>query len=325
MSRICKHCVQELSLDSFYFHNRKHGKVYDTICKECLSVISKEKRISTGLSVRHYEKLPCGLKRCNQCKQVLSTEHFWKNPKRKDGFHSKCSNCVRVNNGQTTKRKPKCCPDGFMECFTCDMILSLDNFYKSRKYKCKSCISISDKLYRKNNPEKVRIQLEKSKNKPIDKEKRRESLKKFYHSNKLVPEFHLELVLRTRIRNGLKFNSKSNKTIELLGCNTEYCKNHIQSQFKESMTWRNHGQTWEIDHIVPIGFYDLSIPICQKLAFNYRNLQPLSKNNNDNKSDFLPNGIRARDIPKIKSKQELLDLIQTWPNPQEFEWVKDIT
>ena len=87
------------------------------------------------------------------------------------------------------------------------------------------------------------------------------------------PIFALKLNQRSRLRAVLK-SSKSAKTHELLGCSFEELKIHIEKQFVDGMGWHNMGE-WHIDHIVPLAAFDLSIEENQRLAFNYKNLQPL--------------------------------------------------
>ena len=49
------------------------------------------------------------------------------------------------------------------------------------------------------------------------------------------------------------------------------------------MKWSNHGE-WEIDHIKPIStFDDLTKKSQQLICFNYKNLQPLWKQENNSK------------------------------------------
>ena len=57
-------------------------------------------------------------------------------------------------------------------------------------------------------------------------------------------------------------------------------KEHIESQFTDSMSWDNHGQmynpdAWQIDHIIPIGSFDFNIEENFIKAFHYTNTQPL--------------------------------------------------
>ena len=43
------------------------------------------------------------------------------------------------------------------------------------------------------------------------------------------------------------------------------------------MTWDNHGEIWEIDHIIPCSKFNLTEEKQQKECFHYTNLQPLFK------------------------------------------------
>jgi hypothetical protein len=90
------------------------------------------------------------------------------------------------------------------------------------------------------------------------------------------PTFKLLCVTRIRIYQVLKGNIKSKKTKELLGCTIEEARKHLEKQFKDGMTWDNHGiKGWHIDHIKPCASFDLSDPKQQKHCFHYTNLQPL--------------------------------------------------
>jgi hypothetical protein len=53
------------------------------------------------------------------------------------------------------------------------------------------------------------------------------------------------------------------------------------------MTWLNHGQIWEIDHIKPCSSFDLTDLEQQKQCFHYTNLQPLFKTENRQKSNKI--------------------------------------
>jgi len=87
------------------------------------------------------------------------------------------------------------------------------------------------------------------------------------------PIYKLKINQRTRTRAILK-SGKTAKTHELLGCSFEELKIHIESQFIDDMGWHNMGE-WHIDHIIPLAAFDLTVEANQRLAFNYKNLQPL--------------------------------------------------
>ncbi len=86
--------------------------------------------------------------------------------------------------------------------------------------------------------------------------------------------FKIEGNLRKRIWNSLNGFSKSNKTVNLLGCSIESLKQHLESQFKLGMSWSNYGK-WHIDHKIPCASFDLSKSSEQYKCFHYTNLQPL--------------------------------------------------
>jgi hypothetical protein len=98
-----------------------------------------------------------------------------------------------------------------------------------------------------------------------------------YMSDRLKndPEFKLLTMLRKRVRNVIK-GKKHYKSIDLLGCTVLNAREHLEKQFKEGMTWENHGKYgWHIDHIIPCSSFDLTDPEQQKKCFHYTNLQPL--------------------------------------------------
>jgi len=101
-------------------------------------------------------------------------------------------------------------------------------------------------------------------------------------------QYRLMWLLRSRVMIALKSNLayKAYKTIELLGCPIEIAREHLEKQFKDGMSWKNHGE-WEIDHIIPISSFDLTKPEQQKKAFHYTNLQPLIKLENRIKSSRM--------------------------------------
>ena len=91
------------------------------------------------------------------------------------------------------------------------------------------------------------------------------------------PNFKMRNTLRSRIWTVLKRRNTTRlgSTLTLLGVNSvETVIKHIEKQFKNGMTWNNHGE-WHLDHIKPCASFDLTCPVQQLACFNYKNLQPL--------------------------------------------------
>jgi hypothetical protein len=72
--------------------------------------------------------------------------------------------------------------------------------------------------------------------------------------------------------------------MELIGCTPLNLKNHLQNKFTDKMNYNNYGE-WEVDHIKPISIYDLTNISQLKECFNYKNLQPLNRLENQIKSN----------------------------------------
>lgn len=198
-------------------------------------------------------------------------------------------------------------------CGKCGILKNVNEFYidyrrKVPRDKCIECFNESQKQWRQNRKEYLiqwRID-----NKPKRDEWKKENLEhiKEYKKNYRKSENHLnymqsyrqtdshkqrrrEIVknrydndlnykiktnLRNRINAALKNGKKSKKSIELLGCDIETARKHIESQFAEGMSWENwKHEIWHIDHIIPCASFDLIDPKQQKKCFHYTNLQPL--------------------------------------------------
>lgn len=87
------------------------------------------------------------------------------------------------------------------------------------------------------------------------------------------PVFRLKGNLRNRL-NALIKGTKSESTLELLGCSEEVFIEYIESQFDDKMNWDNYGE-WQLDHIEPLAKYNLENNKELKEVCHYTNLQPL--------------------------------------------------
>lgn len=80
-------------------------------------------------------------------------------------------------------------------------------------------------------------------------------------------------------------SNKSKSSIKYLGCSISKYKFYLESLFTPEMNWQNHGSYWEIDHIIPLNYFDLTNEMDQFEAFNWLNTQPLTIFENRSKSD----------------------------------------
>ena len=89
------------------------------------------------------------------------------------------------------------------------------------------------------------------------------------------PAYKLIHNLGTRVRTILR-GTKTDRTIEFLGCSSKEWVVYLEKQFNSNMNWENYGTYWEVDHIVPLS---------KGGSFHYTNTQPLSVTENRSKGN----------------------------------------
>jgi hypothetical protein len=95
-----------------------------------------------------------------------------------------------------------------------------------------------------------------------------------YNRRKTNFKYALSCRLRWRFNTALrkrKFTKKS-KVYQMVGCDWETLKHHIESQFRDGMGWHNFNQI-HIDHIIPISSANTEEEMAA--LFHYKNLRPL--------------------------------------------------
>jgi len=105
--------------------------------------------------------------------------------------------------------------------------------------------------------------------------------------------FRIRMNLRSRLKMALLGQTKSGSILSLIGCSMDFLKKYIENQFSPEMTWENYGIFWNIDHIIPCSFFDLSIEDHQRMCCFYKNLRPLSIKDNGKKLNKLPHDYRS--------------------------------
>ncbi len=131
------------------------------------------------------------------------------------------------------------------------------------------------KKYRKDNVDKLKRYF-----KEYEKKNRKKVTKRHgkYSKNRRENDlsFRLKGSLASRLRIAVKGITKSDTTMNLVGCSREYLLNYLESQFDDEMSWSDYGRTgWHIDHIKPCKSFDLSKEEEQRKCFHYSNLRPL--------------------------------------------------
>lgn len=211
------------------------------------------------------------------------------------------------------------------QCKTCKITKSINEFSKRKegqwRWECKKCRSQKESERRKQNLELFRQKdaqyYEKNKSQLLERNKQyridnRDAIclqkKDYYQKNKeAIQEYHskrkdirneyvkqrarengtirLRNALRSRIYDILK--NKRGSAMKYVECDLQFLIEWFEFQFTDEMTWDNFGTFWDHDHVTPIASFDLTKDDQVKICFNWKNLQPLSKAKNMEKSDKI--------------------------------------
>ena len=185
------------------------------------------------------------MKKCSKCSQVKPLSEFYAEKKQSDGKRSQCKTCTNITNKKYhDKNKDK-----------------ITEYHKKYYEENKTKLKNDRRDYYKNNKDKVNKQ-----HTQYIRDRRRND-----------PEFRLLGNIRARLYKSLKGLTKSEASIQYIGCNLDTLKKHLESQFTEGMTWENYGK-WHVDHIKPLASFDFTGAHKEsqlKDAWHFTNLQPL--------------------------------------------------
>lgn len=194
--------------------------------------------------------------------------------------------------------------DGKKICSDCLDNKDVDDFYKGTtgnpRGKCKSCFSEESKefkkIYRSKPENQIKIKEYRDLHGGLSPEERR----KYYEENHEKVRATINKWKRKRYTEDINYNiehryrsrlqsvtrgvgyRKQERTLSYLGCTNNEFTNHLESLFLEGMTWNNR-DSWDIDHKIPCCAFDLTDEEQLKECFNYKNLQPLWKQDNKHK------------------------------------------
>jgi hypothetical protein len=218
---------------------------------------------------------------CSKCKEEKEVCEFSKNSSRKDGYHPQCKNCKkewRLNNREHVLE--------YHKNYNKKNTDKRNEYYKNRKQSNPEEVSNYHKKYKEQNKEKLVISNKNYRDKNLKKILKYNSEYKKKRRN-FDPFYSLTSNIRSRISTFLKLKniSKNNKTFEIVGCNQEFLKEHLEKQFTEGMTWGLMGKHIHIDHIIPLSSAKTEEEVF-KLC-HYTNLQPLWAEDNLKKSNKI--------------------------------------
>ncbi len=78
---------------------------------------------------------------------------------------------------------------------------------------------------------------------------------KEYRKNR---DIMISISISSRIRKSIKHNKNGRHWEDIVGFTLEELKLHLEKQFKGSITWKNYGTYWHIDHRIPISMFNFN-------------------------------------------------------------------
>lgn len=247
---------------------------------------------------------------CSKCKKKKNQKDFSLSKSKRDGFNSHCKSCRKAfyeaNKDkilakqraywETNKEKLVVRKKAYWEANKKKLAESKKAFYKANRKK----ILDRTKAYQEANKEKAAAY--KKDWYQANKEKILKQRKAYYETNKEKIIERIGLYKKKRKKKDLVYNLRENcrsrissafrrkgfkkksKTAEMLGCDWEFLKFYIESQFKNGMSWENRDK-WHIDHIIPLASASSEDDVIKLSHFS--NLQPLWAEENRKKADKI--------------------------------------
>jgi len=165
---------------------------------------------------------------------------------------------------------------------------------RNREYARQPRVKEMYKKYRQENPEIYREAAKKYRINNPEKWKKtmRKSDSKRYSTiyGKITSRVRANLVKHLKLRR----MTKGGKTFTLLGYTGKELAEHLESQFKDGMSWDNMGE-WHIDHIRPVSSFNFTTTDCEdfKKCWALDNLQPLWAADNMSKGNKWDGEVNA--------------------------------
>ncbi len=222
-------------------------------------------------------------KTCITCKQEKNINLYSNDSSRKDGKRPECKVCKSLrdklyklaNKDKVKEREKK-----YYQEHKDEIKEKTKLWYEENKEKAKETRA----LYYQNNKQKM------DNAKKIWYEKNKEKMKLWvneYMKNRYQTNFdyRIKTIMNKRIRDYIR--SKTQPTLEFLGCSIDDFKKWIEYQFDKNMSWDNMGTYWSFDHVVPCASFDFSKEEDILECYNWTNLRPLKATDNSSKGSKI--------------------------------------
>jgi hypothetical protein len=227
-----------------------HVKAYHSHAEKQAKEV-KRQRLEETKALELQQLKDAGIKQCGSCKSILPVSCFSRDAKRVDGLLRICKPCDAAN-------------------------------HKARRENDKAAYQARKKQYYKNNPEKMREAVKSYRMRNHERILEQKRLKR-----KEDHLYRLKENLRRNIKDALKHGgySKTSKTMQILGCDLNELKAHIERQFTKGMSWAKLGPKIHIDHIIPMATAKSEEDL---IALNhFTNLRPMWAKENLEKSNAI--------------------------------------
>jgi len=161
-------------------------------------------------------------------------------------------------------------------------------YVEAHKSELKEYLEKYSKEWAKTSAGKISLKKAMEKWRAKDPERVRKMHREYYHKRKLKVEYRINDAFSSGIYLALRSKKNGRSWEKLVGFTLTDLMIHLESLFKNGMTWDNYGE-WNIDHIIPKSKFTFSSSDDDqfKQCWSLQNLQPLWASENFSKRDKI--------------------------------------
>jgi hypothetical protein len=190
---------------------------------------------------------------CKLCKQAYMQTKNYKHKTKEEKLIKQQEKEAKLN------VKDKICEECHILKPITEFELRTDTKEPSIRNQCKSCVQAYRNKYQRENEEyKIKYNA--------------------YKRNRYKTDIQFKLTgdgrgKITKIINKIRNGNADNK-MTFLGCTSKELKKYFEKKFYNDINWTE--RNFQVDHKIPISWFDLTNEKLYNLCFNYKNLQPLT-------------------------------------------------